>query len=79
VYKTYYIDCLVREFGINNNTGNPTSLSKKEILSNHKSVYSSVGLFIKDDYVDLHSLYWIGHLSQQQKLPVFFIQPIHEK
>jgi len=37
--KTYYIDCLVRELGINNNRGNPTytptSLSKEEILSNH--------------------------------------------
>jgi len=31
--KTYYMDCLVKELGINNNTGNPTytptSLSKK--------------------------------------------------
>jgi len=24
VGKTYYIDCLVKELGINNNTGNPT-------------------------------------------------------
>jgi len=45
VCKTYYI-----ELGINNNTVNPTytptSLSKDEILSNHKSVISSFGLFI---------------------------------
>jgi len=48
VRKTYYIDCLVKELGINNNTGNPTytptSLLKEEILSNHKSVISSFGL-----------------------------------
>jgi len=61
VFKTYYTDCLVKELGINNNTGNhtytPTSLSKDEILSNHKSVISSFGLSIKDDFVDLPSLY----------------------
>jgi len=51
--KTYYIDCLVKELGINNNSGNltytPISFSKEEILSNHKSVISSFGLSIKDD------------------------------
>jgi len=31
---------------------------KVEILSNHKSVISTFGLSIKDDYVDLTSLYW---------------------
>jgi len=45
VCKTYYIDCLVKELGFNNDMGNPTysptSLSKDEILSNHKSVISS--------------------------------------
>jgi len=39
VYKQYYNDGLVRELGINNNTGNPTytctSHSKEEILSNY--------------------------------------------
>jgi len=59
VCKTYYIDCLVKQLGINNNRGNPTytptSLSKEEILSNHKSFISSFGLSIKDDYVELRS------------------------
>jgi len=66
VCKTYYIDGLVKELGIKNNMGNPTypptSLSKDEILSSHKSVISSFGLSIKDDYVDLPSLYWIPKL-----------------
>jgi len=57
VCKTYYIDCLVKELGINNNTSNPTytptSLSKEEIISSHKSVISFFGLSIKDDYVDI--------------------------
>jgi len=65
VCKTY---CLVKELGINNNTGNPTntptSLSKDEILSNRKPVISSFGLSVKDDYVDLPSLYWIPNLHK---------------
>jgi len=68
VSKTYYTDCLVKELGINNNTCNPTytptSLSKDEFLSNHKPVISSFGLPIKDDYVDLPSLYWIPKLRK---------------
>jgi len=56
VCKIYYIDCLVKELGINNNTGNPTktptSLSKDGILFNHKSYsycYSWIEcLFVKD-------------------------------
>jgi len=39
VCKTYYIDGLVKELGINNSTGNPTftptSISKDEIISNN--------------------------------------------
>jgi len=66
VRKTYYIDCLVKEFDINNNTGNPTytptSLSKDEIISRHKSVMSFFGFSIKDDYVDLPYLYWLPKL-----------------
>jgi len=68
VCKTYYIDCLVKELDINNNTGNPTytptSLYKDEILSSHKSVISAFGLSIKDGYVDLPSLYWIPKLHK---------------
>jgi len=68
VCKAYYIDCLVKEFAINNNTDNstyiPTSLSKEEIISNHKSVISSFGLSIKDDYVDSLYLYWIPKLHK---------------
>jgi len=70
VCKTYYTDCLIKELGINNNTGNltytPTSLSKEEIISNPKSVISSLVLSIKDDYDDLPSftLYWILKLHK---------------
>jgi len=58
VCKTYYIDCLVNNLGINNNTGNPTytptPLSKDEILFNHKSVISFFGLSIKVGYYNLY-------------------------
>ena len=40
VCKTHYINCLIKELGINSATGNPTytrtDLTKDEILSNHK-------------------------------------------
>jgi len=68
VCKTYYTDCLVKELGINNNTVNPTyiptSFSKDETLSSHKSVISSFVLSIKDNYVDLPYLYWIPKLHK---------------
>jgi len=50
----------IKELGTNNTTGNPTytptSLSKEGIFSNHKSVISSFGLSVEDDYVYLTSL-----------------------
>jgi len=83
VCKTYYIDCLVRELGISNNTGNstytPTSLSKEKILSNYKSVISSFVLYIKDDHVNLPSLYWIPKLvSVQIKIHCRICQVLHQ-
>ena len=43
VCKTHYITCLGEELGLNTSEGNPTctctSLSKKEILSNHKTIF----------------------------------------
>ena len=42
VCKTYYINCLLDELGLNNNQGNPTytrtTLSKEGVISKHKSV-----------------------------------------
>jgi len=66
VCKTYYIDCLIKEIGINNNTGNPTytptSLSKDDTISNHKSVISSFVLSFEDNCVGLSSLFWMPGL-----------------
>jgi len=65
VCKTYYIDCLVEDLVINNNTDNPTytptSLSKDEILSNHKSVIQLLGCLLK--MITLTYLLYIGYLS----------------
>jgi hypothetical protein len=45
VYKSHYIDCLIKELGIHNSLGNPTytptTLTKEEILDNHRSVLCS--------------------------------------
>jgi hypothetical protein len=43
-----YIDCLIKELGIDNSLGNttytPTSRTKEEILENHRSVLCSFGI-----------------------------------
>ena len=42
----------------------PTTLTKEEILDNHKSVLCSFGISIKDEELDLPSLYWILKLHK---------------
>ena len=41
VFKSHYIECLIKELGIDNSLGNPTytptTLTKEEILDNHRS------------------------------------------
>jgi len=65
VCKTYYILSIVKELGINNNTGNPTytptSLSKEEILYNHKSVILFLCYLLK--MLTLSYPLYIGYLS----------------
>jgi hypothetical protein len=42
VCKSHFIDCLIKELGIDNSLGNttysPTTFTKEEILDNHRSV-----------------------------------------
>jgi hypothetical protein len=63
VSKSVYVDCLIKKLGIDNSLGNPTytptTLTKEEILDNHRSVLCSFGISIKDEELDLLSLYWI--------------------
>ena len=63
VCKRHYIDCLMKELGINNTHGNPTyspvTIPKEDILENHKSVISSFGICVKDDNYELPSIVWI--------------------
>jgi hypothetical protein len=48
VCKSHYIYCLIKELGIDNSLGNPTytptTLTKEEILDNHRSVLCSFGI-----------------------------------
>jgi hypothetical protein len=66
--KSHYIDCLIKELGIDNSLGNPvytpTTLTKEEILDNHRSVLCSFGISNKDEELDLPSLYWIPKLHK---------------
>ena len=49
--KSHYVDCLIKELGIDNSLGNPiyisTTLTKEEILDNHRSVLRSFGISTK--------------------------------
>ena len=64
--KSHYIDCLIKALGIGNSLGNPTytptTVTKEEILDNHRSVLCSFGISTKDEELDLPSLYWIPKL-----------------
>jgi hypothetical protein len=68
VCKSHYIDCLKKELGIDNSLGNPTytptTLTKAEILDNHRSALCSFGISTKDEELDLPSPYCIPKLHK---------------
>ena len=72
VCKSHYIDCLIKELGIDNLLRNPTytptTLTKEEILDNHRSVVCSFGISTKAEELDLSSLYWISKLHAPRNL-----------
>ena len=59
---------MIKELDIDNSLGNPTytptTLTKKEILDNHRSVLYSFGVSTKDEELDLPLLYWIPKLHK---------------
>ena len=66
--KSHYVYSLIMKLGIGNSLGNPTytltTLTKEEILDNHRSVLYSFGISAKDLELDLPSLYWIPKLHK---------------
>ena len=68
VCKAHYINCILDELGFNSTSGNPTytlsSLSKEEILQNHKSVLDIFNIPKYQDEFDLPYLYWIPKLHK---------------
>jgi hypothetical protein len=65
--KPHYVDCLIKELGIDNSPGNPTytpTLTKEEILDNHRSVLCSFAISTKVEELDLPSLYWIPKVDK---------------
>ena len=59
---------MIKELGIDNSLGSPTytptTLTKQEILDNHRCVICSFGISTKDEELDLPSLYWIPKLHK---------------
>ena len=59
---------MIKELGIDNSLDNPTytptTLTKEEILDNHRSVLCSFGISTKDEELDLPSIYWIPKLHR---------------
>ena len=68
VCKEYYFKCFVNVLDFNSTQGSETyvasTLSKEEILHNHRSVLSSFGIQTKEEDLDLPSLYWIPKLHK---------------
>ena len=66
--KSYYIDCLIKGldivYSLDNPTYTPTTLTKDDILNNHRYVVSSFGISTKDEELDMSSLYWIPKLHK---------------
>jgi hypothetical protein len=62
ICKEHYNDCLKIELGLESSQGNPTTLSKEEIIDNHMSVLYSFSLSMKDEDCVLPLLYWIPKL-----------------
>ena len=61
---TLFLSAKLLEVDVENNTTNwtfsATTLSKDELVANHKSVLAST----KDDDCDLPSIYWISYLQK---------------
>ena len=68
VCKAFYYECLVKELGIgeihNNSTYQRTTLTKEEIVRNHQSVLETFNIHLKDDDLNLPSLYWTPKLHK---------------
>ena len=68
VCKAHYINCIFKELGFDSTHGKPTyiqsSLSKQEILQNHKSVMDIFNIPNKQNEFDLPYLYWIPKLHK---------------
>ena len=75
--KRFFIQYLLSEVDVENNSSDKTytatTLSKEEIVENHKSVLSSFCLSTKDDDCDLPSMSWIPKLHKNPyKQPMIF-------
>ena len=67
-YHNLNAHLLTRDLGIDNSLGNPTyiltTLTKEDIMNNHRSILCSPGISTKCEELDMPSLYWISKLHK---------------
>ena len=75
VCKRHYVSILKEELGLNSLPGNPTynltDFSASEVLKNHKSVLTSIGIETRDDELDLPYIYWIPKMHKNPYKHIF--------
>ena len=68
VCKRYNVDILIEELWLHllpwNPTYNLTDVSASEVLENHKSVLTSLGIQPTDEQLDLPFIYWIPKMHK---------------
>ena len=68
VCKKHYVDILIEELGLHFFSGNPTytltDFSAWEVLDNHKSVLTSLGIQTNNEELDLPYIYWIPKMHK---------------
>ena len=67
-YHNLNAHLLTRDLGIDNSLGNPTyiltTVTKEDIMNNHRSILCSPGISTKCEELDMPSLYWISKLHK---------------
>ena len=67
-----YVSILIEELGLNSLPGNPTynltDFSASDVLDNHTSVLTSIGLDPKEYELDLQYIYWIRKMLHRASI-----------
>jgi hypothetical protein len=80
VCKSHYIDCLIKELGIDNSLGKPY-INPDDILDNHRSVLCSFGISTKDkkNWIYHHATGFLNYTCVlSNRLYCWICQILHE-